>query len=401
MKKSIQLNKSAATVMAAATVVPFAAVLLECGCRQPANPAAPPGPAPASNAFPATVTLEPGQTNAIKIEPVGTYLFPIEKEAVGSIDFVDDLAVQVFPPYQGKILKTFVELGDDVQKGQQLYTIDSPDLVQAESTLIGAAAAYVLYSNELARATSLYGTNGVSQRETEQATNDAQTAEGALKAAWDAVRIFGKTDAEMDRIIATRKIDPALVVPSPLTGQITTMNAPPGLLVRPGTAPAPYTVADISVKWMLANVTESDSPLYHAGEPVEVKVMAHPGRVFTGTISKVYATVDANTHRLTVRSEIADPGNELRPGMLANFVIRVQSPVEATAIPVNGVVRNGDGTLAAWVTTDRHRFSQRIIKIGLQRDGHYQVVEGLQPGELAVTDGAVFISNILYAPPSD
>ncbi len=179
------------------------------------------------------------------------------------------------------------------------------------------------------------------------------------------------------------------------------MNAPPGQLVQPGTAPAPYTVADISVKWMLANVTESDSPLYHAGEPVEVKMMAYPGRVFTGTIAKVYATVDPNTHRLTVRCEIADPRNELRPGMLANFVIRVQSPVQATAIPVNGVVRNGDGTQAAWVTTDRHRFSQRIIKVGLQRDGQYQVLEGLQRGELAVTDGAVFISNILYAPPSD
>ena len=110
-----------------------------------------------------------------------------------------------------------------------------------------------------------------------------QTAEGALKAARDAVRIFGKTEAEIDQIVATRKIDPALVVPSPLTGQITTMNAPPGQLVQPGTAPAPYTVADISVKWMLANVTESDSPLYHAGEPVEVKMMAYPGRVFNGT----------------------------------------------------------------------------------------------------------------------
>jgi cobalt-zinc-cadmium efflux system membrane fusion protein len=68
---------------------------------------------------------------------------------------------------------------------------------------------------------------------------------------------------------------------------------------------------------------------------------------------------------------------------------------------MNGAVRNGDGTMAAWVTTDRHRFSQRIIKVGLQRDGRYQVLEGLQRGELAVTDGAVFLSNILYAPPTD
>jgi len=403
MRKSIQLDRKAAVVVAAVAVVVFAIVLLKSGSGQPANTNPPPGPGAASNAAPseATVDLAPGQLNAIKIEPVGTCLFPIEKEAVGNIAFVDDLSVQVFPSYPGKILKTLVELGDDVQKGQPLYTIDSPDLVQAESTLIGAAAAYDLYSKELARAGDLYGTNGVSEREKEQAASDEQTAEGALKAARDAVRLFGKTGAEIDRIVATRKIDPALVVPSPVTGQITSMNAPPGLLVQPGTAPAPCSVADISVKWMLANVIESDSPLYHVGQPVEVRVMAWPGRVFKGTISKIYATVDPNTHRVTIRSEIADPAHELRPGMLANFTIRVQDPVESVAIPMNGVVRNSDGTFAAWVTTDRHRYKQRIIKIGLQRDGQYQVLEGLQRGELAVTDGAVFISNILYAPPSD
>jgi cobalt-zinc-cadmium efflux system membrane fusion protein len=403
MKSHIRLDRRAAAAATTIAAIVFAAVLLKSGSCQPTSPKPPPPQGAASNApqSEAVVTLAPSQTNAIKIEPVGTYLFPVEKEAVGNIDFDDDLSVQVFPPDQGKILKTFVELGDDVQKGQPLYTIDSPDLVQAEATLIGAAAAFDLTSKELARAKDLYGTNGVSQREMEQAISDEQTAEGALKAARDAVRVFGKSEAEIDRIVAARKIDPALVVPSPITGQITSMNAPPGLLVQPGTPPAPYSVADISIKWMVANVTETDSPLYRAGQPVEVKVTAYPGRVFTGTISKIYATVDPNTHRLAVRSEIADPKHELRPGMLANFVIRVQDPVQATAIPMNGVVRNGDGTMAAWVTADRHRFVQRILKIGLQKDGRYQVLDGLQPGELAVTDGAVFLSNILYAPPTD
>ena len=134
---------------------------------------------------------------------MGTCLFPVEKEAVGSIDYDEDLSVQVFPPYQGKMIATSSELGDEVQKGQPLYTIDSPDLVQAESTLIGAAATFALTSKELARVKDLNGTNGVSEREMEQATSDQQTAEGALKAARDAVRVFGKTEAEMDRIGAT------------------------------------------------------------------------------------------------------------------------------------------------------------------------------------------------------
>ena len=192
-----------------------------------------------------------------------------------------------------------------------------------------------------------------------------------------------------------------LVVPSPLTGQVTSFNGPPGLLVQPGTAPAPYTVADISVKWMLANVTESDLPFFHLGQAVQVKVMAYPDRVFHGKISKIYATVDPDTHRVTIRSEITDARNELRPGMLANFVIRVQNPVQATAIPADGVVREADGTMTVWVTTDRHHFVQRVVKMGLQRDGQYQVLDGLQARRVGRYRGAVFLSNMLQAPPTD
>ncbi len=352
--------------------------------------------------LPAALDLSPSQLNAIKIEPVGTHLFPVEKEAVGNISFADDLSVQVYPTYQGKIIQSLVELGDQVQKYQPLYTIDSPDLIQAESTLIGAAAASELTSKELERAKDLYTTNvGVPQRELEQAISDEQTAEGALKAARDAVRVFGKSDAEIDHIISSRKIDPVLVVPSPISGQITSFNGPPGLFVQPGNPPAPYTVSNVSLKWMLADVVESDVPLFHLGQPVQVKVMAYPDRVFHGKISKIYAAVDPDTHRATIRSEISDSQNELRPGMLANFVIRVQGPVTATAIPSNAVVREADGTMTAWVTTDRHHFVQRVLKTGLRTDGQVQILDGLQQGELIVSNGAVFLSNMLQAPPSD
>jgi len=328
-------------------------------------------------------------------------MFPVEKDAVGSIDFDGDLSVPVFPDYQGTIIEALGQLGAEVQKEETLYTIRSPDLIQAESTLIAAAATYELTNKELTRAKDLKGTNGVSEREFEQAISDQQTAEGALKAARDAVRVFGKTDADIDQMIASRKIDPALVVRSPITGRITARNAQPGFLVQPGNDPAPYVVSDVSKKWMLADAIESDVPFFHLGQEVQVTVMAYPGRVFKGTVSKIYATVDASTHRVTIRSDVIDPRDELRPGMLANFVIQVQKPIESTAIPANGVVREGDGTMTAWVTSDRRHFVQRIVSTGLRRDGQVQILAGLQRGELAVTDGAVFLSNMLEAPPTD
>jgi len=351
--------------------------------------------APGAKAAPAIVELLETQLKSVKVEVASERDFPIEKTAVGSIDFNEEMLTQVFTPNQGKIIGLFAKVGDEVQRGQTLFTIDSPDLLTADSSLIAAAGVLQLTTRNLTRLRALYETRAVSQKEVEQATSDQQTAEGALRAARDAVRIFGKTDAEVDRIVAERMADPTLVVRSPISGRITARNASPGLLVQPGNGSAPYTVADISTMWMVANVAESDSPAFRVGQEVRVTVMAHPGRVFEGRISTIASTVDPTTHRVLVRSEIDDPKHELRSGMFANFVIRTGDPVRSVAVPVDGLVREGDGTMTVWVTADRRRFTMRAVKVGLQRDGYYQILENLQPGELVATEGALFLSNAL------
>jgi membrane fusion protein, heavy metal efflux system len=342
-----------------------------------------------------SVDLLDSQLASVKVAPVEEREFPIEKEAVGSIDFNEDMSVQVFAPYQGRIIALFAEVGDDVKKGQTLFTIDSPDLLQAESTLIAAAGVLELGRKNLDRLRDLYTTRAVSQHDVEQATSDEQTAEGNLRAARDAVRIFGKGDADIDRIVAERSADSTLIVRSPIAGRITARNAAPGLFVQPGDAPAPYTVADIDTMWMLASVTEDDSPAFRVGQSVQVSLDAFPGRTFDGKIATIGATVDPNTRRVLVRSEISDPQHELRSGMFANFVIGVAKPVRSAAIPVDGVVREGDGTTTIWVTADRRRFTRRVVKIGEQRDGYRQILEGVQAGELVATEDAIFLSNAL------
>jgi len=342
-----------------------------------------------------SVVISETQLAAVKVEPAGERLFPIEKEAVGSIDFNEELSTQVFTNYQGRIIELFARVGDEVKKGDRLFTIDSPDLIQAESALIAAAGVLALTTRQLARTRELYATRAVAQRDVEQAASDQQTAEGALKAARDSVRLFGKTDAEIDRIAADRHLDPVLLISSPIEGRVTARNAAPGLFVQPGNPPAPYTVTDISTMWMLANVAETDVPALSIGQQVMVKVRAFPDRVYDGRISTISQMVDPNTRRVLVRSDVADPRHELRSGMFANFVIRTGDPVNSVAVPVNGVVREGDGTMTVWVTTDRRHFVKRTVKIGMQRDGYHQILEGLQAGELVVTDGALFLSNAL------
>jgi membrane fusion protein, heavy metal efflux system len=192
-----------------------------------------------------------------------------------------------------------------------------------------------------------------------------------------------------------------VTVRSPISGIISAVNAASGVPVQPDSAPAPCAVADTSVKWLLANVPETDMPFYHPGQPMKATVVAYPDQVFEGTVTKIYPDVDANTHRVTVRCRISDKGNVLRAGMLANFTVTVQKPVKSLAVPANGIVREGDGSMTAWVTTDRTHFTQRTVKIGLREQGMVQIIKGLAAGELVVTDGAIFLDNMLQAPVDD
>jgi len=342
-----------------------------------------------------SLELNEKQAGMVKVGAVGAREFAQLKTAVGTIDFNENMLVQVFSQYPGKILKAFFNIGDDVKQGDVLFTIDSPDLLQAESTLLAAAGVLELQKRTLARATGLLKAGGSAQKDVDQATSDEQTAEGNFKAAKDSVRIFGKSDAEIDQILTNRKVDSTLVVPSPIAGRIVARNAAPGFLTQPGTAPAPFTMGDLSTMWMIANVIETDAPAYKLGQHVEAKVPAYPDTLFKGRVTALGSSIDPSSRRQLVRSEIDDPQHLLRSGMYASFVTYVADPIRSAAVQADGVVREGDGTMTVWVTSDNHHFKKRTVAIGLRQDGWVQILDGLSAGETVVTEGAVFLSNQL------
>jgi cobalt-zinc-cadmium efflux system membrane fusion protein len=339
------------------------------------------------------VDLTEKQVAAFKVKPAEPRAFNVVKNAVGSIDFNQNMLVQAFTTNPGRIVDTPFNVGDQVNKGDTLFTIDSPDLLQAESALLASAGVLELQTRTLARVKQLLKTGGGAQKDVDQATSDQQTAEGNYKAARDAVRIFGKTEAEVDRIVADRKLDSTLIVPSPISGQIIARNAAPGLYVQPGNAPAPYTLADLSTMWMVANVIETDAPAYRLGQPVEVKVPAYPEITFRGYVTTIGMNIDPNSHRQLVRSIIQDPLHKLRAGMLASFTIETEPPKQTVAVPAEAIVREGDGTMTVWVTTDQRRFERRTVKSGIEQDGWVQILAGLDLGEQVASTGAIFLSN--------
>ncbi len=346
-------------------------------------------------AKPAEISIDLNETQVatLKIGAVIEADFAREKHSVGNITFDQNKLVTVFAHYQGRLIDARLNIGDRVQLGEPLFTMQSPDLLTAEANLINVAGTSVMHSRNLARAKTLVKNGGISQQAADQVIADQQSADGAIKSARDNVRIFGKSDEEIDKIIAERKADSTLVVKSPITGVITGRAAAPGLYVQPGVAPAPYTIADTSTMWMVANVVENDAPSLQIGQNVSVRVAAFPDRIFTGKLIVLGAAIDPNTRRVIARCEVDNSENLLRDGMFAIFTITTAEPVRAPAVPQNALVREMDGSISAWTTTDRKHFVRKRVSPGSRQNNLVEIKSGLTPGEQLVSDGAIYLSN--------
>jgi membrane fusion protein, heavy metal efflux system len=363
-----------------------------------------------ARADPNVVVVDADQAGRLKIAPVALREFRDERTAVGRIAFNDERTTSIFAPFQGRVLRLIAKPGDVLYPGSPLVILDSPDLVQANADLISATVAVRKAENQLSlaervakRQKLLFDVGAGAFKDVEQAAsdfknaqNDLKTAQGQLTAARSRLRApFGKTDTEIAKIEETHQVDRVAEILSPIAGTVTTRKVSPGQFVRADNTDPMFSVGDLSSMWLVANVAEIDIPLVKVGQAVAVHVMAYPGEEFRARITYVGASVDPAVRRLTVRAEIANPDGRLKPDMFASFRILTGAPTRSPSVPADAIVREGDGTMTAWVTTDSKRFVKRTVKIGLRQDGFTQALEGIQAGELVATDSALFLGNIV------
>lgn len=339
-----------------------------------------------------SITAE--QAKEVKPGPVQLKTFEQKHDAIGIIDFNQDKIVPVYSAYAGKISKVLVKAGDEVSQGQVLFTIQVPDIATAASNLLSTAANLKVANTNLKRAKELAEFKSISVKELEQNIADQQSAEGNYEAALKTMRLFDLSDDDIQQILNGRKVDVEMAVKSPVKGKVVNRNAAPGAYVQPGNAPAPITISDTGHLWLVANIPESEISFYKLGQRISVSVQAYPNTFFEANISYIADSVDPNSHRVTVRAEIANTKHQLLPQMLASFTIYSGDPIHSPALPLTAVVRENDGNFSAWMTNNGKDYTRRVIKTGLSQDGYVQILEGLKQGETAAQDKALFLSNL-------
>jgi cobalt-zinc-cadmium efflux system membrane fusion protein len=277
-------------------------------------------------------------------------------------------------------------------------------LVTAAASLKTARAQLKLAETAERRERALYQAKGAALKDWQQSQMDLATAQNNLRAqeiALAAVRnrllILGKSDKEIDAIEngAPLNMAPVAYIVAPIGGTVTQRQVGLGqniLSVQSGASTPVYTIGDLSTVWLMANVREADAPLIRIGEPLEVRVLAYPGRVFRAKISWVAPSIDANTHRLPVRADVENSDGALKPGMFARFSITTGPAATLPAAPESAIVYEGD-TARVWVVRPDGAIASRPIRTGEASDGRVKVLGGLTAGEKIVTSGTLFIDR--------
>ena len=356
---------------------------------------------------PDQVRVSADQLHQLDVIPVVTDAFRIQKAAIGQIAFNEDASTVVLTPFSGRVTRLIARIGDDVKRGDPLFEIDSPEVVQAQTDLIAALhgvekakAQLSLTQRTLDRQTALLKDKATSQREVDQAHNDfaaaesdLATANGTLMAARNRLRVIvGRDASEVERVERERSVNPLITINAPIDGTIIARKVGPGQYVRSDAGDPLYSIADLSTMWLKANVPESEIANVRVGQEIEVKVTAIPDRVFKARISAIGAASDAATRRIVVRSEIPNPDRLLRSEMFASFKITIGSSAALPVVPVEAIVRDGEQA-SVWVEREPQVFRRRKVTRGLESNGRVQVLDGIAAGEQVVGRGAIFVDN--------
>jgi cobalt-zinc-cadmium efflux system membrane fusion protein len=347
----------------------------------------------------------------LKLAVVKNMTFRPMVEAEGNIAIDDDRTTPVFSPYSGRVVKIFAKTGETVERGAPLMAVEASEIVQAQNDLISAAAAletaraqFELAKTAEQRQHKLYLAKGGALKDWQQSQSDLtaarsnlHSAEIALAAVRNRLRILGKSDSEIAALehAPTGRIDPVADVRAPIGGTITQRQVGLGQYINSaanGASNPVYTIGDLSVVWLIADVREADAPAIRLGEPAEVHVLAYPGRVFRARISWVGSGIAADTHRLPVRADVENPGGALKPMMFARFNILTGPPSEEPAVTEEAIVYEG-GTARLWVAGPGGALVSRQVRTGLIQHGMVEITSGLKPGEKVVTQGALFIDQ--------
>ncbi len=291
---------------------------------------------------------------------------------VGNLDYDEERMVSVTTRYSGFIERVFVNhVGQPVRRGDPLFEVYSPELVQTQRELISA----VSYANRFV-----------------QPAGDVRArAEGLVEAARTRLSYWGIPAQRVAEIEATGEIHRTLTVFAPSDGVVMQrMHGLDGMAIRPGMEL--LHIVNLGSLWLRAEVYEHQLPWLDIGSSAEVTFDYMPGEAFSGRVRYIEPEVSPETRTVTLTLEVPNASGKLRVGMFATVNFAPVETADALTIPSQAVIRSGTRNIAV-VALGEGRFAPREIILGAESDGFVEVVDGLSDGDQIVVSAQFLIDS--------
>jgi Cu(I)/Ag(I) efflux system membrane fusion protein len=261
--------------------------------------------------------------------------------------------------FGGRIEKLFVNFtGQNVQKGEKLATIYSPDLITA-------------------------------QRELLEAISFKESRPSFYRAARAKLKLWDLTDDQIAAIEEEGEPQHYFEVLSPISGTVMMRHVALGDYVKEGSAL--FQVTDLKRVWVMFDAYESDIPWIKTGDQLEIIIPSIPGKEFKGRVAHIDPYIHPETRVAKVRIELANSGLKLKPEMFANGVLQsnIAESADHLLIPKSSILWTGKRAVVYVKVPEREApsFLYREITLGPEAGNFYVVAEGLTEGEVIAVNG--------------
>ena len=312
---------------------------------------------------------------------------------VGKVTYGEDRYSRISSPLQGRVLEVRAHLGEHVQAGSVLLVLDSQEIAQAYAQYAKEESElrYATRAHELAK--DLYESKALALKDLKQAENEMIKQRAEFRRAKERLLSLRVPAQELDKPLEQQQVTSRFEMRSPLTGIVVERNVTPGQSIGGESGQVLFTVADLDMLQVAADVYERDLAylaLVKEGESAKVSVEAYPDMNFPATVATIGDVVDPTSRTIKLRAWVNNKDHRLKPEMFARLHIRVGESTPFLVIPREAVLVE-DGKQYVYVVEGADRYVRREIKASTISPDQVRVLEGLISGQRIVTKGAVLI----------
>ena len=366
-----------------------------CSTTNPPAPAAAANPSPAAIPGQAIIAPDSPQLARIHTEAVETAIVPVGNvSAPGSVEANQNRLSHVVLPLSGRVSSVLVKIGDYVQQGQAVLTVESSDAdaavsasQQAQSAVTQAKSALAKAQQDLDREKDLFEHGAVPQK-------DVYNAQAVLVQAQTAVEQAQASGEQARRRLEILGIvqgtyGQRVTVNAPISGKILEISVVNGEFRNDLSAPL-MAIADLSSVWVASDVPETAIRLVKKGEPVKIALAAYPGETFRGRVTQIGDTVDPQTRTVKVRAELDNKDGRLKPAMFGTIQLAEHTESRPT-VPASAIIAT-DGKAIVWRETAVGVFEKVAVTTGVQVGDRVAITSGLSAQDRIVVDGVMLLA---------